>query len=116
MIAPVVAPTGTVATSLVSDSTVKLAAGAPPNETAVAVARSTPAIATVSPTGPHSGLKPSMVGVHPPVVVTSTVPPSPTTQPCLWSVTATSLSSIVLFEVCTLQVAPPSEVAMMVPA
>src|SRR3989442_1019788 len=63
LIAPLVAPLGTVAVICVSEFTVKEAA-APLNATAVAPAKCEPLIVTPAPTGPLAGLKEESLGAE----------------------------------------------------
>ena len=60
---PVLAPVGTVAATCVSEFTVKLAAGTPPNVTEVVCVRLMPVIVTGVPTGPFGGAKLVILGV-----------------------------------------------------
>jgi hypothetical protein len=61
LIAPLVAPTGTVAVIWLSESTLKLAV-APLKSTALAAAKPLPEMVTLVPTGPLAGLKPLTTG------------------------------------------------------
>jgi hypothetical protein len=59
---PVVAPAGTFAVIELFEFTVKVVWSAPPNSTSVAPVKWFPEISTEVPTGPHAGVKPSIVG------------------------------------------------------
>ena len=63
VIAPLVAPAGTVAVTWTPESTVKVAE-APLNETTVAPVRSLPAMVTSVPTGPEFGEKEAITGIR----------------------------------------------------
>jgi len=64
---PVVAPSGTVASIVVSEVTVKLAL-TPLKATAVAPVKFVPLISTLVPAGPLAGVKPVIVALVPPAV------------------------------------------------
>jgi hypothetical protein len=72
---PVTAPAGTVASTSVSFTTVKLVAATPPNVTAVVPVKVLPIILTKVPTGPLLGLKLAIEGNTVNVVALVAVPP-----------------------------------------
>jgi hypothetical protein len=77
---PVAAPAGTVVTIWVAVADT-MAAGVPPNATAVAAGRFWPVMVTVVPAAPEAGVKPAIFGVTAVVIRPIALPPRLVTVP-----------------------------------